>query len=104
MNGLMKGAVPAYIGYDATAKIPSNVGHADEYHGACAGCPKCGGNRSTPDGRGTTKWAIRLPVGWNAPARQRAPSIANISACSRCSEKYCRMATPDSDAIMLKQR
>jgi len=86
-DALMKGAVPAYIGYDATAKIPS-CGASDEYHGAALVAEM---RRQTdhPDGRRQPpKWAIRRSGRMNAPCSTTPPSTPTFLACKQVFEKY----------------
>ena len=98
-EALMKGAVPAYIGYDATAKS-LHVGHLMNIM-VLRWLQKCGGKPITLMGGGTTKVGDPSFRSDERPLLDNAAIDANISGMQQVFEKYLSYGDADSDAIML---
>ncbi|WP_138923181.1 tyrosine--tRNA ligase [Sulfitobacter sp. BSw21498] len=98
-DALMKGAVPAYIGYDATAKS-LHVGHLMNIM-VLRWLQKCGGKPITLMGGGTTKVGDPSFRSDERPLLDNAAIDANISGMQQVFGKYLSYGDADSDAIML---
>ena len=98
-DALMKGAVPAYIGYDATAKS-LHVGHLMNIM-VLRWLQKCGGKPITLMGGGTTKVGDPSFRSDERPLLDNAAIDANIAGMQQVFEKYLSYGEGDSDAIML---
>ncbi|MEH6506927.1 MAG: tyrosine--tRNA ligase [Sulfitobacter litoralis] len=98
-DALMKGAVPAYIGYDATAKS-LHVGHLMNIM-VLRWLQKCGGKPITLMGGGTTKVGDPSFRSDERPLLDNAAIDANISGMQQVFEKYLSYGDGDNDAIML---
>ena len=98
-DALMKGAVPAYIGYDATAKS-LHVGHLMNIM-VLRWLQKCGGKPITLMGGGTTKVGDPSFRSDERPLLDNAAIDANIAGMQQVFEKYLSYGDGDNDAIML---
>ena len=98
-DALMKGAVPAYIGYDATAKS-LHVGHLMNIM-VLRWLQKCGGKPITLMGGGTTKVGDPSFRSDERPLLDNAAIDANIAGMQQVFEKYLSYGDSDNDAIML---
>ena len=98
-DALIKGAVPAYIGYDATAKS-LHVGHLMNIM-VLRWLQKCGGKPITLMGGGTTKVGDPSFRSDERPLLDNAAIDANISGMQQVFEKYLSYGDGDNDAIML---
>ena len=98
-DALMNGAVPAYIGYDATAKS-LHVGHLMNIM-VLRWLQKCGGKPITLMGGGTTKVGDPSFRSDERPLLDNAAIDANIAGMQQVFEKYLSYGDGDSDAIML---
>lgn len=98
-DALMNGAVPAYIGYDATAKS-LHVGHLMNIM-VLRWLQKCGGKPITLMGGGTTKVGDPSFRSDERPLLDNAAIEANIAGMQQVFEKYLSYGDGDSDAIML---
>ena len=98
-DALMNGAVPAYIGYDATAKS-LHVGHLMNIM-VLRWLQKCGGKPITLMGGGTTKVGDTSFRSDERPLLDNAAIDANIAGMQQVFEKYLSYGDGDSDAIML---
>ncbi|MFT6088410.1 tyrosine--tRNA ligase [Sulfitobacter sp.] len=98
-DALMNGIVPAYIGYDATAKS-LHVGHLMNIM-VLRWLQKCGGKPITLMGGGTTKVGDPSFRSDERPLLDDAAIDANISGMQQVFEKYLSYGTGDHDAIML---
>ena len=98
-DALMRGAVPAYIGYDATAKS-LHVGHLMNIM-VLRWLQKCGGKPITLMGGGTTKVGDPSFRSDERPLLDNAAIDANIAGMQQVFEKYLSYGEGDSDAIML---
>ena len=98
-DALMKGAVPAYIGYDATAKS-LHVGHLMNIM-VLRWLQKCGGKPITLMGGGTTKVGDPSFRSDERPLLDNAAIDANIAGMQQVFEKYLSYGEGDNDAIML---
>ncbi|WP_132996518.1 tyrosine--tRNA ligase [Sulfitobacter sp. TCYB15] len=98
-DALINGAVPAYIGYDATAKS-LHVGHLMNIM-VLRWLQKCGGKPITLMGGGTTKVGDPSFRSDERPLLDNAAIEANIAGMQQVFEKYLSYGDGDSDAIML---
>tara|TARA_R110002012_G_scaffold60307_3_gene157710 strand:+ start:19177 stop:20427 length:1251 start_codon:yes stop_codon:yes gene_type:complete len=98
-DALMRGAVPAYIGYDATAKS-LHVGHLMNIM-VLRWLQKCGGKPITLMGGGTTKVGDPSFRSDERPLLDNAAIDANIAGMQQVFEKYLSYGDSDNDAIML---
>jgi tyrosyl-tRNA synthetase len=98
-DALMNGIVPAYIGYDATAKS-LHVGHLMNIM-VLRWLQKCGGKPITLMGGGTTKVGDPSFRSDERPLLDDAAIDANISGMQQVFEKYLSYGTGEHDAIML---
>ena len=98
-DALMNGAVPAYIGYDATAKS-LHVGHLMNIM-VLRWLQKCGGKPITLMGGGTTKVGDPSFRSDERPLLDNAAIDANIAGMQQVFEKYLSYGDGASDAIML---
>ena len=98
-DALINGAVPAYIGYDATAKS-LHVGHLMNIM-VLRWLQKCGGKPITLMGGGTTKVGDPSFRSDERPLLDNAAIDANIAGMQQVFEKYLSYGDGDSDAIML---
>ena len=98
-DALMRGAVPAYIGYDATAKS-LHVGHLMNIM-VLRWLQKCGGKPITLMGGGTTKVGDPSFRSDERPLLDNAAIDANIAGMQQVFEKYLSYGDGDNDAIML---
>ncbi|QLL42952.1 tyrosine--tRNA ligase [Sulfitobacter pontiacus] len=98
-DALMNGAVPAYIGYDATAKS-LHVGHLMNIM-VLRWLQKCGGKPITLMGGGTTKVGDPSFRSDERPLLDNAAIDANIAGMQQVFEKYLSYGDGDSGAIML---
>ncbi|MCF7748112.1 tyrosine--tRNA ligase [Sulfitobacter sp. M39] len=98
-DALMNGAVPAYIGYDATAKS-LHVGHLMNIM-VLRWLQKCGGKPITLMGGGTTKVGDPSFRSDERPLLDNAAIDANIAGMQQVFEKYLSYGDGDNDAIML---
>ena len=98
-DALMNGAVPAYIGYDATAKS-LHVGHLMNIM-VLRWLQKCGGKPITLMGGGTTKVGDPSFRSDERPLLDNVAIDANIAGMQQVFEKYLSYGDGDSDAIML---
>ena len=98
-DALINGAVPAYIGYDATAKS-LHVGHLMNIM-VLRWLQKCGGKPITLMGGGTTKVGDPSFRSDERPLLDNAAIDANISGMQQVFEKYLSYGDGDNDAIML---
>ena len=98
-DALINGAVPAYIGYDATAKS-LHVGHLMNIM-VLRWLQKCGGKPITLMGGGTTKVGDPSFRSDERPLLDNAAIDANIAGMQQVFEKYLSYGDGASDAIML---
>ena len=98
-DALINGAVPAYIGYDATAKS-LHVGHLMNIM-VLRWLQKCGGKPITLMGGGTTKVGDPSFRSDERPLLDNAAIDANIAGMQQVFEKYLSYGDSASDAIML---
>ncbi len=98
-EALLKGAAPAYVGYDATAKS-LHVGHLVNIM-MLRWLQKCGGKPITLMGGGTTKVGDPSFRSDERPLLDNAAIDANIRGMQQVFEKYLSYGDGDSDAIML---
>jgi len=98
-DALINGAVPAYIGYDATAKS-LHVGHLMNIM-VLRWLQKCGGKPITLMGGGTTKVGDPSFRSDERPLLDNAAIDANIAGMQQVFEKYLSYGDGDSDAIRL---
>ncbi len=98
-DALSKGVVPAYIGYDATAKS-LHVGHLMNIM-VLRWYQKCGGKPITLMGGGTTKVGDPSFKADERPLLDEAAIDANIDGMNRVFAKYLAYGEGPTDAIML---
>ncbi|WP_407473692.1 tyrosine--tRNA ligase [Sulfitobacter sp. PM12] len=98
-DALINGAVPAYIGYDATAKS-LHVGHLMNIM-VLRWLQKCGGKPITLMGGGTTKVGDPSFRSDERPLLDNDAIDANIAGMQQVFEKYLSYGDGASDAIML---
>ncbi len=94
-----KGVVPAYIGYDATAKS-LHVGHLMNIM-VLRWLQKCGGKPITLMGGGTTKVGDPSFRSDERPLLDDAAIDANIDGMQQVFAKYLTYGNGDTDAVML---
>ncbi len=98
-EALSSGVVPAYIGYDATAKS-LHVGHLMNIM-VLRWLQKCGGKPITLMGGGTTKVGDPSFRSDERPLLDEASINANIDGMQRVFAKYLTYGDAPSDAMML---
>jgi len=98
-DALSRGVVPAYIGYDATAKS-LHVGHLMNIM-VLRWFQKCGGKPITLMGGGTTKVGDPSFRSDERPLLDEVAIDANIDAMKQVFAKYLSYGDADTDALML---
>ena len=98
-DALSRGVVPAYIGYDATAKS-LHVGHLMNIM-VLRWFQKCGGKPITLMGGGTTKVGDPSFRSDERPLLDEAAIDANIDGMNQVFAKYLSYGDADTDALML---
>lgn len=98
-DALSRGVVPAYIGYDATAKS-LHVGHLMNIM-VLRWFQKCGGKPITLMGGGTTKVGDPSFRSDERPLLDEAAIDANIDGMKEVFAKYLSYGDADTDALML---
>ena len=98
-DALSRGVVPAYIGYDATAKS-LHVGHLMNIM-VLRWFQKCGGKPITLMGGGTTKVGDPSFRSDERPLLDEAAIDANIDGMKQVFAKYLSYGEADTDALML---